>query len=39
MDKMSENSVKSEMGLTGHSNSRLTAQGRVHLPSKNSSKF
>lgn len=32
MDKMSENSVKSEMGLTGHSNSRLTAQGRVHLP-------
>lgn len=24
MDKMSENSVKSEMGLTGHSNSRLS---------------
>lgn len=29
MDKMSRNSMNSEKGLTGHSNSRLSSQGRV----------
>ena len=31
MDKMSENSVKSEMGLTGHSNSRLSGYFERHI--------
>ena len=28
---IARNSVKSEIGLTGHSNSRLSAQQHVHL--------
>lgn len=34
-----ENRQNNDLGLTGHSNSRLTAQGHVHLPKKISVSF
>lgn len=37
--KNEKNRQNNEFGLTGHSNSRLTAQGHVHLPEKISVSF